>query len=149
MKIRTLAKIQAIILILVSNANANTAQNKHLLQDFYALAFNQHEPVKAAERYLSPEYIQHNPHVASGRAAFIEAFKDAFKDKKEKQSKNVFKRIIAEDDLVVLHSHKIRFDGDRGVSGIDIFRVKNGKITEHWDVNQPIPEKSENANTMF
>ena len=119
--------------------------NKKLVHDFYDLAFNQHEPKKAAERYLSEEYIQHNPHVATGRKAFIEAFKD----QKDDGSKTVFKRFIAEEDLVVLHSHKLAHPGDRGVAGIDIFRVKAGKITEHWDVNQVIPENPKNNNTMF
>jgi predicted SnoaL-like aldol condensation-catalyzing enzyme len=128
---------------------AGLTENKQLVTDFYELAFNQYQPVQAAEKYLSEGYIQHNPHVASGRAAFIEAFKDEFKTVEAKKSKNVFKRTIAEDDLVVLHSHKTRFPGDIGVAGIDIFRVKDGKITEHWDVNQKIPEKSKNSNTMF
>jgi predicted SnoaL-like aldol condensation-catalyzing enzyme len=131
------------------SAFAGIKENKKLVLDFYDLAFNQHEPVKAAEKFLAPEYIQHNPYVATGRMAFIEAFKKMLLDEKEKQSKNIFKRTIAEGDLVVLHSHKIRFEGDRGVAGVDIFRVKNGKIIEHWDVNQVIPEKSEHSNTMF
>lgn len=123
--------------------------NKKVVQDFYDLAFNQHEPVKAAKKYLTPEYIQHNPYVGTGRQAFIDAFQGEEKDEKELGSKTIFKRTIAEKDLVVLHSHKIRKKGDRGVAGIDIFRVKNGKITEHWDVNQPIPEGSKHQNTMF
>lgn len=128
---------------------AGLKENKQLVTDFYELAFNQHKPVEAAEKYLSEGYIQHNPHVASGRAAFIEAFKDEFKTAEAKKSKNIFKRTIAEDDLVVLHSHKINSPGDIGTAGIDIFRVKDGKITEHWDVNQKIPEKSKNSNSMF
>ena len=121
------------------------AQNKKLVRDFYDLAFNQHQPKAAAEKYLSVEYVQHNPHVGTGRKAFI----DAFADDKDDTSKAEFKRLIAEDDLVVLHSFKTEKAGDRGVAGIDIFRVKDGKITEHWDVNQRIPEKSANSNTMF
>ena len=133
-------------LIFMPSAFAGLAQNKKLVRDFYDLAFNQHQPKKAAELYLSEVYVQHNPHVATGRQAFIDAFSG---EKADDPSKNIFKRFIAEDDLVVLHSHKIAKPGDRGVAGIDIFRVKNGKITEHWDVNQPIPEKSANSNSMF
>jgi predicted SnoaL-like aldol condensation-catalyzing enzyme len=136
-------------LLLTLPVFAGVEENKKLVIDFYELAFNQHQPLEAANKYLSEEYVQHNPHVASGRAAFIEAFKDEFKNPENRKSKNIFKRTIAEDDLVVLHSHKISKPGDIGVAGIDIFRVKNGKITEHWDVNQKIPEKSKNSNTMF
>lgn len=136
-------------LLLTLPAYAGVEENKKLVLDFYELAFNQYQPVVAANKYLSEEYIQHNPHVASGRAAFIEAFKDEYKNPENRKSKNIFKRTIAEDDLVVLHSHKISKPGDVGVAGIDIFRIKDGKITEHWDVNQKIPEKSKNSNTMF
>ena len=136
-------------LLLTLPVFAGVEENKKLVIDFYELAFNQYQPVEAANKYLSEEYIQHNPHVASGRAAFIEAFKDEFKNPENRKSKNIFKRTIAEGDLVVLHSHKINNPGDIGTAGIDIFRIKNGKITEHWDVNQKIPEKSKNSNTMF
>ncbi len=141
-----LLKILVSLAFFIPSAHADTFQNKELVRKFYDLAFNQHQPKKAALAFLAEEYIQHNPHVATGRKGFI----DAFSDSKEKdESKAVFIRFIAEGDLVVLHSHKIEKPGDRGVAGVDIFRVKDGKITEHWDVNQRIPEESKNTNTMF
>jgi predicted SnoaL-like aldol condensation-catalyzing enzyme len=60
-----------------------------------------------------------------------------------------FKRLVAEGDLVVVHSHLVRKPGDRGMTVMDIFRLENGKIVEHWDVLQEVPESPANNNTMF
>ena len=136
-------KLLAIPLILIGisalAAQPSTERNKEIVKNFYELAFNQHQPRQAALKYLSEGYKQHNPYVATGRQAFI----DAFAGEKDDGSAE-FVRVIAEDDLVVLHSHKHRHPRDLGVAGVDIFRVKDGKITEHWDINQAIPEKSKN-----
>ena len=59
------------------------------------------------------------------------------------------KRLVAEGDLVVTHSHLVREPGDRGQAVVDIFRLENGKIVEHWDVLQDVPEQAANTNTMF
>lgn len=78
---------------------------------------------------------------------FVNFFTQKFSN--NPQAKNVIKKVIAEGDLVVLHVHSTENDSDRGRAIIDIFRVENGKIVEHWDVIQNIPEKSKNSNTMF
>ena len=136
----------AVVLFATNSAFADLAANKEIVRKFYDLAFNEHRPKEAALAYLTEGYVQHNPFVGTGRKAFIDAFAGS---ESPDESRTIFKRMIAEGDLVVLHSHKTDKPGDRGTAGIDIFRVKNGKITEHWDVNQEIPEKSAHSNTMF
>jgi predicted SnoaL-like aldol condensation-catalyzing enzyme len=125
---------------------ADLEANKKVVIDFYEKALNQKD-YEAAAQYFGPRYVQHNPNVPNGPdglKGLVTLLKEKFPN-----SRNEIKRVIAEGDLVMLHVHAVREPGQRGTAIVDIFRVENGKIVEHWDVIQPVPEKSANDNTMF
>ena len=121
--------------------------NKANVMAFYDMMFNQCDPRAAMERYAGAEYIQHNPHVGDGQEAFIAYFERMARDYPGKRVE--FKRAFAEEDHVILHCHQIWPDGLE-YAGIDIFRVDEaGRVVEHWDVLQELPEGSANDNGMF
>ena len=134
-------------LMLVSPAfAADTEANKKTVLEFYEAGLNKKD-FEAASKYFGPKYIQHNPGAPDG----IDGFKGflAFLKDKFPNSKSEIKKVFAEGDHVILHVHSVREPGTRGRAIVDIFRLENGKIVEHWDVVQDVPEKAANTNTMF
>jgi predicted SnoaL-like aldol condensation-catalyzing enzyme len=125
---------------------AQMEANKKVVIDFYDKAINKKD-FDAAKVHFGPKYIQHNPRAADGPEglkAFIGFLKEKFPN-----YQSTFKRVLADGDYVIVHVHNIPEPGHRGRAIIDIFRLENGKIVEHWDVAQDIPEKALNNNTMF
>ena len=120
--------------------------NKRVAIEFYEAAINRKD-FDAAAAYLGPRYIQHNPSApdgAEGLRSFIEFLKA-----NHPNQRGEIKRVIAEDDLVMLHVHSTRDDGTPGRAIVDIYRIEDGKVVEHWDVIQEIPEQAQNDNGMF
>jgi len=128
-------------------SEAQEAKNKELVLNFYNMIFNEHKVEEAFEKYTDPRYIQHNPMAPSGANAAIKFLKP-FLEKNPGYSSDV-KRALADGDLVMLHSHVTMGPDDRGSAVVDIFRVEDGKVVEHWDVIQSVPEKIVGEEPMF
>jgi len=126
--------------------------NRQTALAFYDRMFNQNEPADAIARYAGDTYTQHNPAVADDKAGFIDYFERMIRDYPGKRV--VVKRTVAEGNLVVLHCQQFwpRPDGSGTDewAGMDIFRFDaSGRIVEHWDVLQLVPDQSAHNNGMF
>jgi predicted SnoaL-like aldol condensation-catalyzing enzyme len=148
-RIVPLVVLAALALTARLGAAADLAQqeaNKKAVVEFYDKAINQKD-FEAASKYLGPRYTQHNPNAADGPEglkAFLQFLREKFPS-----SRSEIKRVFADGDYVILHVHAVREPGTRGSAIVDIFKLENGKVVEHWDVVQPVPEKAANANGMF
>lgn len=122
--------------------------NKAVVADFIATVFNgTHAVDEGVARCLGPTYRQHNPDVPDGKAAFVASFRTFFAA--HPNSTFEVKRMFCEGDFVTVHAHWKLHPADRGSAVMDIFRLEDGRIVEHWDVVQPIPDVLAHANTMF
>ena len=141
-----------IITILITTRLTNPAEvpqeelNKKNVIAFYEKAINEKD-FEAASKYMGAHYIQHNPMAADGPEG-LQGYV-AFLREKFPKSHSEIKQAFAKDNTVILHIHSVLEPGTRGRAIVDIFRLVEGKIVEHWDVIQDIPEKSANANSMF
>jgi predicted SnoaL-like aldol condensation-catalyzing enzyme len=120
--------------------------NKKAVVQFYEAAINQ-KNFDVASTFIGGRYVQHNPKAADGPEglkAFLAFLRDKFPD-----YHSDIKRVFADGDYVILHVHNVPTPGSRGNAIIDIFKLDGGKIVEHWDVRQEIPETAANSNTMF
>jgi len=120
-------------------------RNKKVVLDFYQQMFGDKD-LSAVDQYILPNYIQHNPTVADGAAAFKTAAETWFKG--APKSKVDIQRVAAEGELVFIHV-KNQTPSGQYVSTVDIFRLENGKIAEHWDVHQEVPAEAANEHPMF
>ncbi|TCP97263.1 putative SnoaL-like aldol condensation-catalyzing enzyme [Cricetibacter osteomyelitidis] len=145
---KTLLTLTALFTAATAMAQTTSEQNKANALAFYEMAFNQHQLQEAVDKYVGKEYLQHNPHVADGGQAFIDAFAPFLKE--NPGSKATVKRVLADGDLVALHVHSQLNEQDQGEAVVDIFRFdEDGKIVEHWDVIQAVPEKTVSGRGMF
>jgi predicted SnoaL-like aldol condensation-catalyzing enzyme len=142
--------LAAALVAFASAAHATDAkqmeENKKVVLQLYEAAINQKD-FEAAAKFLGPHYTQHNPNAMDGPEG-LKAFLAFLREKFPNYHSDI-KRVFADGDYVILHVHNVPTPGARGNAIVDIFRLEDGKVVEHWDVKQEIPEKAANTNTMF
>lgn len=120
--------------------------NKRIVLSFYEAGLNRKHYAEAA-RFLGERYVQHNPTSDDGRegfAKFVSFLRANYPD-----SHSSVRQAFADGDFVILHVLERLHPSDRGNAIVDIFRLESGKIVEHWDVKQAIPDHAAYRNSMF
>jgi len=123
---------------LLVSANSRVAANKRLVYDFWREVFEGGH-MELAEKYMAESYVQHNPNVPTGRAAFVEFFSKFTKPKPvDSRVKAPLVAVVAEGDLVILSFVREATDPKDATkkyttTWFDMFRIEGGKVAEHWD----------------
>ena len=139
--------VAALSVMPLASAQAGAAANKKLVLAAAKMLFIDHKVDQAVDTYFAPAYIQHNPLVPTGAEPMREFFKGFYASHPDATIE--IHHVLADGDLVAIHYLFKTAKDDRGTAIVDIFRVAHGKIVEHWDVGEPVPEKSANDNGMF
>lgn len=124
---------------------ARTAATRAVITEFARLFYGERDVRRAFETFVAPDYIQHNPGLPDGRDAAVAALAPKFADP---DFHTDIQRVLADGDYGVIHLHGYR-GGERGGAVVDLYRVADGKIAEHWDVIQPIPETAQNDHPLL
>jgi len=119
--------------------------NRSIVADFVRLFYGERRIRQAMETWVRPDYVQHNPGIADGREAAIAALEDSLADPSLHLD---VERVLVDGDFAVIHLHAWR-DGERGGAVMDLYRLEEGRIVEHWDVIQQIGEDSANPHPFF
>jgi predicted SnoaL-like aldol condensation-catalyzing enzyme len=120
---------------------------KRVVLDFYQFCFVQNQPRAAFDRFVAATLVQHNPALADGAEPALASLERRLRE--NPQIHFDIRHVVVEGDIVVVHALVKSDRQDRGRAVVDIFRVSEGRIVEHWDVVQPIPETAANPHPMF
>lgn len=120
--------------------------NRAIIKDFARLFYTERKVKQAFETYVAPDYVQHNPGIADGRDAAVAALAAMFADP---ATHFAIEQVLIDGDMAVIHVHAVPTPGSRGASVFDMYRMKGGKIVEHWDTIQLVPKKAANSHPMF
>lgn len=114
---------------------------------YTGLAFGEGRPGQAVDRYVAPDFVQHSPQIPPGKSALATYLTAQYAAPTRGRSVTV--RTLAEGDLVLVHRHAFSKADPLGKVAVDIFRIRNGQVAEHWDVSQPVPRTTTSGHPMW
>jgi predicted SnoaL-like aldol condensation-catalyzing enzyme len=123
-----------------------TERNRAVIDDFVELFYRRREVRRAFERHVASDYIQHNPGLPDGRDAAVSALEPKFSAPGFHAD---VKLVLIDGDYAAIHVHARPAPEHRGGAVADLYRLADGRIVEHWDVLQPVPESAANDHPMF
>lgn len=124
----------------------DSPDNRDIVQDFARLFYQKGSVREAFEQYVHPDYIQHNPGVPDGRENAIELLTPMWQ---RPDFTTEVLRILVDGDFAALHIRADNGPGKPKAAVVDLYRLQNGLIVEHWDVIQVVPDESANPHPMF
>ena len=131
-----------------SECDGSAEANRKIVLAFYNEGLVGRQPHPAFSRYMAPDFVEHKPDVPEGtREATAQFLAQIVADVPDARWEII--RTIAEEDMVFLHARFTPAAGAPDYALADIFRLKDRKITEHWDVVAPPPREQRNPNTRF
>jgi len=136
----------AALIALSGCGQSETERNRAVVEDFARTFYEQRDVAAAFKAHVAPDYIQHNPGIADGRQAAIDALTPMFSSP---GARFEVKRIVVDGEYAVIHLFGRGDPATPGAAVADIYRLRDGRIVEHWDILQPMPEKSANPHPMF
>jgi predicted SnoaL-like aldol condensation-catalyzing enzyme len=131
-----------------SGPAVNRAQALATVRFFAAMFEKQGRAAEAVQAFIADDFVQHSPQISPGKEAFAKYLTDRTVARSAEGRKSQTARMIADGDLVLIHRRVTTKADPRGVAYADLYRVRDGKIVEYWDVIQPIPSFSVAGHSM-
>jgi len=129
-----------------SEPRTDSEDNRRIVSQFVRIFYDERDVRRAFEGYVVPDYVQHNPNIRDGREAAIQALTPLFSNPSVHLE---VRHVLVDGDMAVVHLFARSAPDARGAAVADIFRLSHGKIVEHWDIIEDIPEKTANPHPMF
>lgn len=128
--------------------SVDSEESRRIVLDYLTMGQQPGRLLEAIETYVAEDFTQHTAHIPPGRQGLIDYMTARAAARAADNRTSHIARVIADGDLVLVHRRVTRDSDPRGTAYADLFRVRDAKVTDHWDVVQPIPAFSVSGRSM-